>query len=73
MVCDAYGSASIGYEVGTSVVFLQRIPLQDYFHRRNGSGFGDLRIFYPKSTPPSGNAGRTCDTASALNSLMPVP
>ena len=44
MVCDAYGSASIGYEVGNTVIFL-RTPLQNYFHRCIGSGFGDLSVF----------------------------
>ncbi len=48
MVCNAYGSVSIGDEVGNAVIFLQRTPLftpQDHFHRCTESGFGDLGIF----------------------------
>jgi len=46
MVCNAYGSVSIGDEVGNAVI--QRTPLltrQDHLERCTGSGFGDLSIF----------------------------
>jgi len=46
MVCDGYGSASIGYEVRIPVAFVQGTPFQDDLHRCAGSGFGDLSIFH---------------------------
>jgi hypothetical protein len=41
----AAGSVSIGYEVGSWVIFLQSIPRHDYFHRCTGRYFGDLIVF----------------------------
>jgi hypothetical protein len=41
----AAGSVSIGYEVGSWVIFLQSIPRHDYFHRCTGRDFGDLIVF----------------------------